>query len=138
MAKCVFCCVNCCLWVINECIRYISYNAYIQTAIHSTSFCFAAKDAFFLILRNCMRIGMLDALSGLALIFGRFIITLAVGGGAYFIFTTHYQGSMSGLIGATVLCMFVAFVVTGVFTAVYGAVVQTMIQAYITGECLAI
>ena len=80
-----------------------------------------------------MRIGMLDALSGLALIFGRIIITLAVGGGAYFIFTTRYQSSMSGLIGSTVLCMLVAYVVTGVFTSVYASVVQTMIQSYITG-----
>mmetsp|Transcript_21923 Transcript_21923/g.28404 ORF Transcript_21923/g.28404 Transcript_21923/m.28404 type:complete len:512 (+) Transcript_21923:173-1708(+) len=54
--KPVFCCIQCCLWCFEKCMKFLNKNAYIQTAIFSYSFCKAAKEAFFLLLRNIARV----------------------------------------------------------------------------------
>ena len=39
------CCCQCCLWCLEKCIRYISRQAYIQTALVGYNFCKAARVA---------------------------------------------------------------------------------------------
>jgi len=39
------CCCQCCLWCLEKCIRFISRQAYIQTALVGYNFCKAAKLA---------------------------------------------------------------------------------------------
>merc|ERR1712167_509077 len=34
----VFCCINCCLCMLECCMKFIAKHAYIQTAIHGTAF----------------------------------------------------------------------------------------------------
>lgn len=46
--NCLQCYVNC----FERFIKFLNKNAYIQTALMSTSFCESARNAFFLILRN--------------------------------------------------------------------------------------
>ena len=41
-------------------MKFINRNAYILTAINGTNFCSSAKEAFSLILRNCVRVVVLD------------------------------------------------------------------------------
>ena len=41
-------------------MKFINRNAYILTAINGTNFCSSAKEAFGLILRNCVRVVVLD------------------------------------------------------------------------------
>ena len=55
--KAVLCCISCCLWCVEKCLKFINRNAYIQTGIFGHSFCRASKEAFHLILRSLARIG---------------------------------------------------------------------------------
>lgn len=49
--------MKCCFWCLEKCLRYLNKNAYIGIAIYGKNFCKAAKDAFFLLLRNALRLG---------------------------------------------------------------------------------
>ena len=51
VAQYLLCTIQCCLWCMEKCMKFINKNAYIQTAIFGVSFCPAAKKAFFLIAR---------------------------------------------------------------------------------------
>jgi len=51
VAQYALCMLQCCLWCMEKCMKFINKNAYIQTAIFGVSFCPAAKKAFFLIAR---------------------------------------------------------------------------------------
>ena len=60
----VFCCIDCCLCCLESCMKFISRNAYIQTAIHGGGFCTGCKEAFFAIARNIYSIGAVSVISG--------------------------------------------------------------------------
>ena len=51
VARVIFCCVDCCLCCLEKCLKFVSKQAYIQTAIHGSSFCTGCKDAFFTVAR---------------------------------------------------------------------------------------
>ena len=74
--------------------------------IHGFGFCHAAKDAFFLILRNCLRVAILTTLSNLAMFIAKIMITGIVGGSVFFILHHYYQDDLNGLIAPTVFSMF--------------------------------
>ena len=44
-------------------MRYINRNAYVVCAIYGRNFCTSARDAFFLLLRNVVRVAVLDNVS---------------------------------------------------------------------------
>jgi choline transporter-like protein 2/4/5 len=50
--KAIMCVVQCCLWCLEKCMKFISKNSYIYTALSGTSFCYSAFKSFFLILNN--------------------------------------------------------------------------------------
>ena len=132
--KYVFCCIQCCLWCLEKCLRFISRNAYCQTAIHGSSFCFAAKEAFFLICRNVFRVGALAVVSGVALFIGKVFVVSVVGASAYYIFTAKYGNDIQGFAAPTILVMVLAYAIASMFTEVFETAVNCMLQCYISGE----
>lgn len=46
--------------VLEKFMRYINRNAYVVCAIYGRNFCTSARDAFFLLLRNVIRVAVLD------------------------------------------------------------------------------
>lgn len=61
-------------------LKFLNKNAYIQAAIFGYSFCKAAKQAFFLILRNCMRLATLGVISTFMGTIGRVFVTVSGAG----------------------------------------------------------
>ena len=68
IAKVVLCALQCCMWCIEKCAKFLNKHAYIQIAIFSYSFCKAARKAFFLILRNLLLIGAVKIVSEFVLL----------------------------------------------------------------------
>jgi Plasma-membrane choline transporter len=56
VATILLCCCQCCLWCLQCILKFISKNAYVQTAIFGTSFCKSCRQAFALIARNAARV----------------------------------------------------------------------------------
>jgi len=61
--KAILCALQCYMWCVEKCMKFLNKNAYIQTAIFGYSFCKAARKAFFLILRNILRISAVAIVS---------------------------------------------------------------------------
>jgi choline transporter-like protein 2/4/5 len=51
-------------------MRFINKNAYIVTALYSYSFMSSSKKAFFLVLRNVLRVAAANMVAGFLLILG--------------------------------------------------------------------
>lgn len=133
LVRCVFCCVNCCIACIKCIVRNITTQAYIQTAIHSNSLCFAAKDAIFLILRNILRISVLETLTRMAMFVNKLLMVSITGALTYFILQQQYQYQIEDLVGPTVLTMFISFAIASAFTSTFHSIAETMLQCYLTG-----
>jgi len=130
----VFCWVNCCLWCIECCMKFISKNAYIQTAIHGTTFCTSCKNAFFLLARNILRIGALYVVSGVLLILGRVFVVVGATAASYYFLTGSYGSKVNGYIAPIVFVMFISYFVAAMFMDVFHMTADTLIMCIIADE----
>ena len=67
----LLCMLQCCMWCLEKLLKFINKNAYIQTAIYSYSFCKSSRCAFFLLLRNILRVATVNTISSFILFIGK-------------------------------------------------------------------
>ncbi|CAN0389685.1 unnamed protein product, partial [Discosporangium mesarthrocarpum] len=114
----VLCCVQCCLWCLEKCMKFLNKNAYIQTAIFGYSFCKAAKKAFFLIARNIVRVGAVSLVSEIVIILGMVVVPLVSTFAFYTVADSQLGSEVHGMVGITVLVAIVSFFIGKMFTEV--------------------
>ncbi|XP_075433568.1 choline transporter-like protein 2 isoform X2 [Ascaphus truei] len=86
-ARFLLCCLKCCFWCLEKFIKFINRNAYIMIAIYGTNFCTSARNAFFLLMRNIIRVAVLDKVTDFLLFLGKLLVVGCVGILAFFFFT---------------------------------------------------
>ncbi|XP_069561013.1 choline transporter-like protein 2 isoform X1 [Brachyistius frenatus] len=86
-AKFLLRCMKCCFWCLEKCIKFLNRNAYIMIAIYGKSFCSSAQDAFFLLMRNIVRVAVLDKVTDFLLFLGKLLIVGIVGIFSFFFFS---------------------------------------------------
>ncbi|CAM9104071.1 unnamed protein product, partial [Phaeothamnion confervicola] len=130
----MLCCLQCCLWCLEKCMKFLNKNAYIQTAIFGYSFCKACRKAFFLILRNILRVAAVAGVSELVLLLGKIGIPLATSF-MFYVCVNYAKGDdMHGLIGPTITVAILSFFVAKMFTEVFGMAISTILQCFIADE----
>nr|XP_008536816.1 PREDICTED: choline transporter-like protein 4 isoform X3 [Equus przewalskii] len=92
VTRCIMCCFKCCLWCLEKFIKFLNRNAYIMIAIYGKNFCVSAKNAFMLLMRNIIRVVILDKVTDLLLLFGKLLVVGGVGVLSFFFFTGRIQG----------------------------------------------
>nr|XP_020478819.1 choline transporter-like protein 2 [Monopterus albus] len=86
-AKFLLCCLKCCFWCLEKFVKFLNRNAYIMVAIYGKNFCTSARDAFFLLMRNMIRVAVLDKVTDFLLFLGKLLIVGLVGVFAFFFFS---------------------------------------------------
>ena len=84
--KFVMKCMKCCFWCLEKCLRFLNKNAYIGIAIYGKNFCKAAKDAFFLLLRNALRVAAVNGVTAFLLFIGKLFVVGIIGVASFFWF----------------------------------------------------
>ncbi|XP_059489067.1 choline transporter-like 2 isoform X2 [Neocloeon triangulifer] len=77
-ARGILCCCKCCFWCLEKFLRFLNRNAYIMCAVHGKNFCNSARDAFFLLMRNVVRVVVLDKVTDFLLFLGKLLIVSAM------------------------------------------------------------
>ncbi|KAM4640535.1 choline transporter-like protein 4 isoform 1-T1 [Discoglossus pictus] len=85
----LLCCLKCCFWCLEKFIKFLNRNAYIMIAIYGKNFCVSAKNAFKLLMRNIVRVVVLDKVTDLLIFFGKLLVVGGVGVLAFFFFTNR-------------------------------------------------
>ncbi|KAF4670059.1 hypothetical protein FOZ61_001888, partial [Perkinsus olseni] len=130
----VFSVLSYCVACFEKCIKFLNKNAYIQTALLGTKFCTSAKNAFFLILRNAARIGVLGAIGNAVRLFGYLFIMGATAASGYFITLEMYDGEINSPVVPIVIYVVVGYVVGKLITNVFGLAVDSMLQCFVADE----
>uniref|UniRef100_A0A8D0GD73 Choline transporter-like protein n=2 Tax=Sphenodon punctatus TaxID=8508 RepID=A0A8D0GD73_SPHPU len=86
-AKFLLTCLKCCFWCLEKFIKFLNRNAYIMIAVYGTNFCTSARNAFFLLMRNIIRVAVLDKVTDFLFFLGKLLIVGSVGILAFFFFT---------------------------------------------------
>lgn len=71
------CITRCCLCCLEKCIRFISKNAYIKTAITGDGFCFAAFRSYKLIFNHLLAFGATNSITAILMIVGKIMVCIA-------------------------------------------------------------
>uniref|UniRef100_A0AAR2KG56 Choline transporter-like protein n=1 Tax=Pygocentrus nattereri TaxID=42514 RepID=A0AAR2KG56_PYGNA len=91
-AKFLLCCLKCCFWCLEKFIKFLNRNAYIMCAIYGKNFCTSARDAFFLLMRNVIRVAVLDKVTDFLLFLGKLLVVGIVGVMSFFFFSGTAKG----------------------------------------------
>eukprot|EP00924_Labyrinthula_sp_SR-Ha-C_P014361 snap_masked-scaffold_20-processed-gene-3.22-mRNA-1 protein AED:0.47 eAED:0.47 QI:0/-1/0/1/-1/1/1/0/811 len=75
--------LNCCLKCAENCIKFISHNAYIMTMLYGVSFCQGTKMAFSAFAHNLVQVATVTFLGDIILRFGQLFITVISALAAY-------------------------------------------------------
>ncbi|XP_054578457.1 choline transporter-like protein 4 isoform X2 [Eptesicus fuscus] len=139
MARCIMCCFKCCLWCLEKFIKFLNRNAYIMIAIYGKNFCVSARDAFMLLMRNIVRVVVLDKVTDLLLLFGKLLVVGGVGVLSFFFFTGRLVGLgkdfESGPLNYYWLPIMIsvvgAYVIASGFFSVFGMCVDTLFLCFL-------
>ncbi|KAK2157275.1 hypothetical protein LSH36_194g05083 [Paralvinella palmiformis] len=104
VAKFLLKCLKCCFWCLEKCIRFLNKNAYIMIAVYGKNFCTSAKNAFFLILRNIVRVAVVDKTTDFLMFIGKLMVVGAVGILSYYFFS----GELATKVRETQLSTYIA------------------------------
>ncbi|KAJ3609355.1 hypothetical protein NHX12_023878 [Muraenolepis orangiensis] len=86
-ARFLMCCLKCCFWCLEKFIKFLNRNAYIMIAVYGKNFCVSAKNAFKLLMRNIIRVVVLDKVTDLLLFFGKLLVVGGVAVLSFFFFS---------------------------------------------------
>ena len=134
LAMLVLAVIQCCMYCVEKCMKFMNQTAYIQIAIFGISFCAAAKRAFFLILRNILRIAAVSIVSTFVLILGKIFITIATAMLFYYVVTKELGDQMNGIFFPTFLTTGCAFFAASMFNEVFGMAIWTILQCFVADE----
>ncbi|XP_039628459.1 choline transporter-like protein 2 isoform X2 [Polypterus senegalus] len=134
--KFLLACLKCCFWCLEKFIKFLNRNAYIMIAIYGKNFCTAAKDAFFLLMRNIIRVVVLDKVTDFLFFLGKLLIVGSVGVLSFFFFSGRISlvkdtAPQLNYYWVPILTVIVAsyFIAHGFFS-VYGMCIDTLFLCF--------
>uniref|UniRef100_A0A8D2KS12 Choline transporter-like protein n=1 Tax=Varanus komodoensis TaxID=61221 RepID=A0A8D2KS12_VARKO len=135
-AKFLLCCLKCCFWCLEKFLKFINRNAYIMIAMYGKNFCTSARDAFFLLMRNVVRVAVLDKVTDFLLFLGKILVAGGVGVLAFFFFThkipafTQEAPSLNYYWVPLLTVIIGAYLVAHGFFSVYAMCVDTLFLCF--------
>ncbi|CAH1236388.1 unnamed protein product [Diabrotica balteata] len=138
LTKAIMCIFKCFFYCLEKFLRFLNKNAYIMCSIHGKNFCVSAKDAFMLLMRNILRVWVLDKITDFLFFLSKVLLTLGVGAASYVFFASgllptkvidnsdlHY-----GMVPVAVI-MICTFFISSLFFNVYSMAVDTLFLCFL-------
>lgn len=136
--KAIMCCLRCFFWCLEKFIKFINRNAYIMCAIHGKNFCRSAKGAFNLLMRNIIRVFVLDKVTDFLLFLGKLMITAGMCALAFFVFAEDLQYEeyvqvpvLNYTIVPVLIIGFSTYFIASIFFGVYAMAVDTLFLCFL-------
>ncbi|KAM6959007.1 choline transporter-like protein 4 [Aplochiton taeniatus] len=138
-ARFIMCCLKCCFWCLEKFIKFINRNAFIMVAIYGKNFCVSAKNAFSLLMRNIIRVVVLDKVTDLLLFFGKLLVVGGVGVLAFFFFSgrivlpgdTFHAETLNYYWMPIITVVFGSYLIAHGFFSVYNMCVDTLFLCFL-------
>ncbi|KAM8767467.1 choline transporter-like protein 4 [Acanthopagrus schlegelii] len=138
-ARFLMCCLKCCFWCLEKFIKFLNRNAYIMIAIYGKNFCVSAKNAFKLLMRNIVRVVVLDKVTDLLLFFGKLLVVGGVGVLSFFFFSgrillpgsTFRSETLNYYWMPIITVIFGSYLIAHGFFSVYNMCVDTLFLCFL-------
>lgn len=124
LVRVILWCCHCCFWLFECVLKFLTRNAYIETAIYGCNFCRGGKKAFQALSSNILRVAAINSVGDFVLFLGKvLVVTLTVVSGIYLIQKKeglHYPWIPIALAGVF------AFIVAHCFISIYEMIIDTI------------
>ncbi|KAK3087196.1 hypothetical protein FSP39_002993 [Pinctada imbricata] len=137
VAKFFLKCLKCCFWCLEKFLKFLNKNAYILIAAHGKNFCTSAKNAFMLIMRNIVRVVVVDKVADFLLLIGKLVVVAFAASTSFFFFDgrieflASFTPSLNFYVVPIVLVTIGAYVIASCFFSVYGMAVDTLFLCFL-------
>ncbi|XP_054713879.1 choline transporter-like protein 2 [Uloborus diversus] len=134
--KVILWCMKCCFWCLEKFLRFISKNAYIMIAVYGKNFCVSAKRAFMLLMRNVVRVVVLDKITDFLLFIGKLVVVAFTATISFYLFATEqkiYKGipSLNFNLLPPIFITLGSYLIASAFFNVYGMAVDTLFLCFL-------
>lgn len=131
----IMCILQCMMWCLEKIMKFINKHAYIITSIYGYSFCPSARKAFFLLLRNILRVAAVNMVSGFLLFIGKMFIPIVTVFLCYLGIAYGTNNSeINGIMGPLVFTFLLSYWVASMFVEIFGMGIETILFSYIADE----
>jgi solute carrier family 44 (choline transporter-like protein), member 2/4/5 len=144
IAKYVVWAVRIFLFVFELVIKFINKHAYVQHALYGTPFIKSAGNAFSILTRNFLQVGVLQTLTTICVWMGKILVAVVVAGCGWGISYLGWfqvglnKGSSSSSsqspIAIALLCFILAFLVATVFLSIVDSAIDTILQCFLVDD----
>lgn len=129
-------CLRCCFWVLENILKFISKNAYIMVAIYGTNFCSSARRAFMLLMRNIMRVVVIDKITDFLMLLGKLMVVAVTATSSFYFFSSNQKvyKNLPQLHYNLVPPIFItigSYLIASSFFSVYGTAVDTLFLCFL-------
>jgi choline transporter-like protein 2/4/5 len=135
--KAIRCAVRCCLCCLNKCLRFISKNAYIHTAVRGDGFCFAAFRSYKLIFNHLLAFGATSSITSILMIMGKIMVCFAsmLVGYGWVAYTSSFNDPVSptyvtSSLFISIAVLMMAYLVAEAFFGVFHIAIDTIMLSY--------
>jgi choline transporter-like protein 2/4/5 len=135
--KAIMCCLRCFFWCLEKFIKFINKNAYIMCAIYGKNFCRSAYHAFNLLMRNILRVFVLDRVTDFLLFMGKLMITAGMCALAFYVLTDELPDEylqvpvLNYTVVPILIIGFGTYFIAGIFFGVYSMAVDTLFLCFL-------
>lgn len=137
VAKFILKCLKCFFWCLEKCMKFLNKNAYILIAVYGKNFCTSAKNAFFLIMRNIVRVAVVDKVTDFLLLISKLVVVAAVTSAAFFFFDgrisflANYTPSLNYYLVPVIIIAIGSYIIAACFFSVYSMGVDTLFLCFL-------
>ncbi|XP_048772751.2 choline transporter-like protein 2 isoform X2 [Ostrea edulis] len=130
-------CLKCCFWCLEKFLKFLNKNAYILIAAHGKNFCTSAKNAFMLIMRNIVRVVVIDKVTDFLLFISKLVVVAFAAATSYFFFDgrieflASFTPSLNFYVVPIVLVTLGSYVIASCFFSVYEMAVDTLFLCFL-------
>ncbi|XP_061169653.1 choline transporter-like protein 2 isoform X2 [Saccostrea echinata] len=130
-------CLKCCFWCLEKFLKFLNKNAYILIAAHGKNFCTSAKNAFMLIMRNIVRVVVIDKVTDFLLFVSKLVVVAFAAATSYFFFDgrieflASFTPSLNFYVVPIVIVTLGSYVIASCFFSVYEMAVDTLFLCFL-------
>jgi len=137
LVKATMCFCKCCFWCLEKFMKFLNRNAYIMCAVKGTNFCSSAKEAFFLLLRNCARLAVLTGVTNFLMFLSKIVVVGLCAALSFILFSGQIQEVAEELphlnfpLLPTLLISVAAYLIASAFFSVYEMAIDTLFLCFL-------
>ncbi|XP_058795857.1 choline transporter-like 2 isoform X2 [Phymastichus coffea] len=127
----IMCCCRCLFYLLEQFLKFINNNAYVMCAVHGKGFCRSARDAFNLLMRNVIRVVVINKITSWLLLLGKLFITGVTVTTTTWYYNKYQTEKIYFWTVPVIMTTITSFLIATVFFKVQAAAIDTLFLCFL-------